>query len=77
MKARIGGATPKMVLNFDCAGRGKFLIGSEMAKREVGSAQEILGKSVPWLGWYTYGEIAPVGKRNYFHNWTSVLCSFY
>jgi len=29
------------------------------------------------LGFYTFGEIAPVGERNYFHNYTLVLTVIY
>lgn len=30
-----------------------------------------------WLGSHTYGEIAPVGGRTMFHNYTRVLCALY
>lgn len=73
IKAKISQAEPMFVLNFNCAGRGRNLIGAETAEKEVRLNQEILGKDIPWLGGYTFGEIAPIGKKNCFHNWTDVL----
>jgi small ligand-binding sensory domain FIST len=32
---------------------------------------------VPWIGLYTYGEIGPIGGRDYFHNYTAVVLAVY
>jgi len=31
----------------------------------------------PWVGFYTLGEIGPVGKFNCFHNYTAVVAAVY
>lgn len=77
IKAKIGPPGPKFVLQFNCMGRGKGIMGAKTAERELEASQEILGKDVPWLGWYTFGEMAPIGEKNYFHNWTDVLLVIY
>jgi small ligand-binding sensory domain FIST len=39
--------------------------------------QDEVGADVPWLGFYTYGEIGPVGDHNCFHNYTAVVAAVY
>jgi len=39
--------------------------------------QEVLGTGVPWVGVHTYGEIAPIGDRPFYHNYTVALCAVY
>ena len=39
----------------------------------INNIQEKLGKDVPWLGFYTFGEIAPVGGKKFLHNYTGVI----
>lgn len=77
LKSKLGSHKPKLVLQFNCAGRGGYLIGAEKAKQETIVNQKPFGKEVPWLGGYTFGEIAPIGKKNYFHNWTNALFIIY
>lgn len=71
------GHRPVMVLQFDCAGRGKQLFGSRTAESIVSPLQEVLGRDTAWLGFHSYGEIAPVGSRTFFHNFTVALCALY
>jgi hypothetical protein len=71
------GQTPLFVLELDCAGRGAILFGEETTERLVEPVQRVFGKSVPWIGLHTYGEIAPVAGRTYFPNYTAILCDFY
>lgn len=71
------GQRPLMVLELDCAGRGAMLFGSETNSRLIDPVQQVFGKDVPWVGLHTYGEIAPVGGRTLFHNYTAVLCALY
>jgi hypothetical protein len=68
---------PALVLQFDCAGRGQSLFGPSVSREIVRPLQETLGDSIPWLGFHTYGEIAPVQDRLYYHNYTVVLCAVY
>ncbi|MBL8726668.1 MAG: FIST C-terminal domain-containing protein [Planctomycetes bacterium] len=76
--ARAGkGEAPLFVLQFDCAGRGKQLFGSRTADELVLPLQTELGGAAPWLGFYTYGEIAPADGRSCYHNFTVALCGVY
>lgn len=51
-------AKPKFILMFNCIAREKLF--SQKAKEEIDAVMEIIGKEVPLLGFYTYGEQAPI-----------------
>ncbi len=53
------GAKPKFALMFNCIAREKLF--AQKAKDEIDAVMEILGKDVPLVGFYTYGEQAPLG----------------
>ncbi len=73
------GGVPKAVVIFNCIARNK-LFGTK-AGDEISAIQEAIGKDVPLIGFYTYGEQAPLGGevRNLekcnsaFHNETVVI----
>lgn len=67
---------PAAVLQFDCCGRGHSLFGERAAEVAVTPAQALFG-DVPWAGFYTFGEIAPIGEQAYYHNYTVVFCALY
>ncbi len=71
------GQTPLAVLQFDCTGRGRMLFGEHTTKDLIEPMQQAFGRDTPWLGFHTYGEIAPMMGRPYFHNYTVVLCALY
>ncbi len=71
------GGAPICVLQFDCAGRGRNLFGPKASEIATLPLQQILGSEVPWEGFHTFGEIAPVGAQTLFHNYTVVLCALY
>lgn len=71
------GQDPLAVLQFDCAGRGGVLFGSKVTEHAVTPLQEAFGPTVPWLGFHTYGEIAPLAGQTRFHNYTVALCALY
>lgn len=71
------GQTPAFVLQFDCAGRGRLLFGACTAAEIVVPLRKTLGPNTPWLGFHTYGEIAPIAGRPYYHNYTVALCAVY
>jgi hypothetical protein len=76
VRDRLNGAHPKFVLQIDCAGRGKVLrIDEKMAIQK--KLQSFITTEIPWIGLYCYGELGPVGKKNYFHNFTVVIAAFY
>jgi hypothetical protein len=77
MLARRNDRKPELVFQFDCAGRGRVLFGRETCPAIVEPLQEILGPDTPWLGFHTYGEIAPLGDRMYYHNYSVALCAIY
>ena len=74
------GAAPKAVIIFNCIARNKLF--GERSGEEIDAIQEAVGKNTPLIGFYTYGEQAPLGGevRNInkcnpaFHNETVVIC---
>ena len=50
---------PKFVLMFNCIAREKLF--AQNANDEIQAVMEIIGPDVPLLGFYTYGEQAPLG----------------
>ncbi len=72
-----GGRTPKLVLQFDCAGRGKVVLRDQQKSALQRKLRGNFSPEVPWMGLYTYGEIGPVGTRNAFHNYTAVVMAIY
>lgn len=71
------GQRPALVLQFDCAGRGRQMFGSRTAEHIVAPLQSELGADVPWIGFHTYGEIAPIAGETHYHNFTVALCALY
>jgi hypothetical protein len=53
------GTKPKFVLMFNCIAREKLF--AERANDEIQAIMKIIGEDVPLLGFYTYGEQAPIG----------------
>lgn len=76
---QLDGAIPKAVIIFNCIARNKLF--GERKGEEISAIQEAVGKNVPLIGFYTYGEQAPLGgevrdikKCNpAFHNETVVI----
>ena len=71
------GQSPLAVLQFDCTGRGRLLFGERTTADLIAPMQAALDPKAPWLGFHTYGEIAPVAGRTHYHNYTVVLCAIY
>lgn len=75
--AQLKGAKAQAIFIFDCMARNK-LLGIEVDK-EILAIQNVLGSQVPLIGFYTYGEQAPLGGeigptcRSVFHNETMAL----
>lgn len=75
---QLKGSKPKAIFIFDCMAR-LLLLGSRV-NEEITPIQEVLGKDVPLLGFYTYGEQAPFkgdikpnSCHTVFHNETMTL----
>lgn len=73
LRERIGDRTPKMMLHFECTGRGKLLLREPVRQDLIRRTQKAAPDGVPWLGAYVGGEIAPIGEANMFHNYTAVV----
>ena len=75
------GSKPKFLLMFNCIAREKLF--AQKAKEEIDAIMNIIGRDVPLLGFYTYGEQAPMGGETHdikkiksrFYNETVVLCA--
>ncbi|MFH1562095.1 MAG: FIST N-terminal domain-containing protein [Nitrospirota bacterium] len=71
--------TPAAIFVFDCCARKKVF--GRRTQHEIDAIAGILGENVPLIGFYTYGEIAPVkeekeGKiveHSVFHNLTDAI----
>jgi hypothetical protein len=77
MSKRLQGKSPIIALAFECGGRPRPFLGDDKALEEVCRIQESIGTSIPWLGMYPWGEIAPKGGRSQFSNYQFpllVLC---
>lgn len=76
---QLDGSAPKAVLIFNCIARNKLY--GEHSGDEINAIQSVLGADVPLLGFYTYGEQAPLGGQvrdikqcnTVFHNETVVI----
>ncbi len=73
---QLGDRPGQLVFHFDCFGRGSIFHGEEKFQL-LERLQKKIGSNIPWLGFYTNGEIAPVGSYNCFHNYTLVLGVIY
>ncbi len=77
--AQLEGAKPKAVIIFNCIARNKLF--GENSGDEIDAIQRAVGVNTPLIGFYTYGEQAPLGGevRNIekcnpaFHNETVVI----
>lgn len=70
---RLRGEQPLLALSFECGARPRPFLGDDGALAEVRAMQRVLGPELPWLGFYAWGELAPVGARTRFHNYTFPL----
>jgi small ligand-binding sensory domain FIST len=66
-------SAPAFGCYFDCAGRGRGLYG--VPNHDVSLIRERLGE-FPLVGFFGNGEFAPIGRRNFFHNYTGALVIF-
>jgi small ligand-binding sensory domain FIST len=67
VRAGLAGRRPAWGCYFDCAGRGRGLFG--VPDHDVILIRETLG-DFPLAGFFGNGELAPVGRRNFFHTYT-------
>lgn len=72
-----GGVTPKLVMQFECMGRGKVVFREQEKVELLQLLQKQVGPQLPWIGFYTYGEIGPISTFNCIHNFTAVIAVVY
>jgi len=77
LAARHPGVAPLAMLQFDCTGRGRVLCGSRTAEIIIDPLRGALGAEVPWIGFHTFGEIAPLRGRTHYHACTAALCALF
>jgi len=64
---------PKLVFQFECATRGKMMLREQEKLRFLRQLRQSVDSDVPWVGYYTIGEIGPVEEHNGRHLYTSVV----
>jgi len=75
---RHAGELPHAVLQFDCCGRGRTIFKNETTANILTPLTSCFdGAKIPWFGFHSFGEIAPVKDTVLFHNYTVVLCVIY
>jgi len=64
---------PSAIFIYSCMAR-KIVLGSRTGE-EISEVKKIIGKDIPIIGFYTYGEYAPIGtqKISCLHNETITL----
>ncbi len=77
IKTQLNGQTPKLIFQIDCYGRGKSILTEQQKHHNLRQLQNDIGADLPWIGFYSHGEIAPMGQQNTFHNYTLVLVAIY
>lgn len=78
---QLEGVKPKAIIVFNCIARNKLF--GQRSGEEITAIQEVLGRDVPLIGFYTYGEQAPMNGEvkninqcnSAFHNETVVIAA--
>lgn len=77
IREKTGDKKPKLVMQFECMGRGKVVFREQEKIELLRSLQKDIGSDLPWIGFYTYGEIGPISSYNCIHNFTAVVAVVY
>jgi hypothetical protein len=75
IKEQGGGEEPRLIFQFECATRGKMMFREQEKLKILKQFRQSLDPDVPWVGFYTAGEIGPVEEHNLRHLYTSVVLS--
>ena len=73
IKDQLEGEKPKLVLQFECATRGKMMLREQEKLQFLRHFRRSVDPEVPWAGYYCAGEIGPVEEHNNHHLYTSVV----
>lgn len=70
---QVAGRRIRAVLGFECGARTAPLLGRAEALREQQLVQQSLAPDAHWLGTLAWGELAPLGERTTYHNYSYPL----
>jgi hypothetical protein len=70
---QLGGEKPKLVFQFECDTRGKMMFREQEKLELLRRFRQSVGPEVPWVGFYTLGEIGPVEEHNDIHRLGSAV----
>jgi hypothetical protein len=73
IKEQLDGAQPELVFQFECVTRGKLMFREQEKLQLLKRFRKSVGSDVPWVGFYTIGEIGPVKEHNDIHRLASVV----
>jgi hypothetical protein len=73
IKEQRGGEEPRLIFQFECATRGKMMFREQEKLKILKQFRQSLDPDVPWVGFYTAGEVGPVEEHNLRHLYTSVV----
>lgn len=73
LEKRLEGRRPAFGCYFNCSGRGQGLFG--VPDHDITLITKHLGE-FPLVGFFGNGEFAPIGRKNFFHNYTGALVLF-
>ncbi len=70
---QLDGAQPELVFQFECVTRGKLMFREQEKQELLRRFRQSVGPDVPWVGFYTIGEIAPVEEHNGINRFASII----
>jgi hypothetical protein len=73
IKEQLDGAQPELVFQFECVTRGNLMFREQEKLRLLKRFRQSVGPDVPWVGFYTIGEIAPVEEHNGINRFASII----
>ena len=73
IEEQLGGEQPKLVFQFECVTRGHVMFREQEKLQLLKRFRQSVGPDVPWVGFYTVGEIGPVEEHNDIHRFASVV----
>ena len=73
IKEQLDGAHPELVFQFECVTRGKLMFREQEKLQLLKRFRQSVGPDVPWVGFYTIGEIAPVEEHNGINRFVSII----
>jgi len=73
IEEQLGGEQPELVFQFECVTRGQLMFREQEKLQLLKRFRQSVGPEVPWVGFYTLGEIGPVEEHNDIHRLGSAV----